>query len=120
MIGGRSASIGSRASSFAPRTLPAADAATFVRESLRQVPTTYTVEVLIAADADAVRDRVGPWATVESARDDRCLMRMRTDSFDWPAMVLGNVGAEFTVLNPPELTDYLAELSRRFSRAATG
>jgi predicted DNA-binding transcriptional regulator YafY len=108
---------------FAPRTLPAADAATFVRESLRQVPTTYTVEALIAADADAVRDRVGPWATVEPAsppHSGHCLMRMRTDSFDWPAMVLGNVGAEFTVVSPPELSGYLAELATRFSRATTG
>ena len=55
----------------------------------------YTVEALIAADADAVRDRVGPWATVEPAATARCLMRMRTDSLDWPAMVLGNLGAEF-------------------------
>ena len=45
-------------------------------------------------------------------------MRMRTDTLDWPAMVLGNVGAEFTVLDPPELTAYLAELATRFSRAA--
>jgi predicted DNA-binding transcriptional regulator YafY len=102
---------------FAPRALPAPDAATFVRESLRQVPTSYTVEVLIAADADAVRDRVGPWASVEPATDGHCLMRMRTDTLDWPAMVLGNVGAEFTVVNPPELTGYLVELSSRFSRA---
>jgi predicted DNA-binding transcriptional regulator YafY len=103
---------------FAPRPLPAADAATFVRESLRQVPTSYTVEALIAADADAVRDRVGPWASVEPAPGGRCLMRMRTDSFDWPAMVLGNVGAEFTVLDPPELTAYLTELASRFTRAS--
>jgi len=103
---------------FAPRPLPAADAATFVRESLRQVPTSYTVEALIADDADAVRDRVGPWASVEPAPGGRCLMRMRTDSFDWPAMVLGNVGAEFTVLDPPELTAYLTELASRFARAS--
>ena len=102
---------------FAPRTLPAADAATYVRESLRQVPTSFVVEALIAADPDAIRERVGPWATVEKTNGGS-LFRMRTDSLDWPAMVLGNLGAEFTVLDPPELVGYLAEWAQRFARAA--
>jgi predicted DNA-binding transcriptional regulator YafY len=102
---------------FAPRTLPAPDAAAFVRESLRQVPTSFIVEALIAANPDAIRDRVGPWATVEPAGDGACLMRMRTDTLDWPAMVLGNAGAEFSVLDPPEFAEYLAELATRFTRA---
>ena len=72
MTGARFASIGSAAWSApepaSPRALlPAADAATFVRESLRRCRRSYTVEALIAADADAVRDRVGPWASVEPA-----------------------------------------------------
>ena len=40
---------------------------------------------------------------VEDAGDGTCLMRMRTNSFDWPAMVLGNLGAEFSVLGPLHL-----------------
>jgi predicted DNA-binding transcriptional regulator YafY len=104
---------------FAPRALPAPDASTFVRESLKQVPTSYVVEALVAADPGAVRDRVGPWATIEPAADGKALMRMRTDTFDWPAMVLGNLGAEFTVLDPPELVGYLVELSTRFARATS-
>jgi predicted DNA-binding transcriptional regulator YafY len=102
---------------FAPRTLPAADAATFVRQGLTQVPSAYTVEALIHTDAESVRDRVGRWASVEDAGDGTCLMRMSTDSFDWPAMVLGNLGAEFSVLGPPELTEYLAEWAARFTRS---
>jgi hypothetical protein len=43
---------------------------------------------------------------------------MNTDSFDWPAMVLGNLGAEFTALGPPEMTGYLAEWTERFARSA--
>ncbi|HEX4016834.1 MAG TPA: YafY family protein [Frankiaceae bacterium] len=102
---------------FAPRTLPAPDAATFVRQGLTQVPAAYTVEALIHAPPDSVRDRVGRWASVEEAGDGSSLMRMRTDSFDWPAMVLGNLGAEFSVIGPPEMLDYLAEWTARFARA---
>jgi len=102
---------------FAPRALPAPDAATFVRQGLAQVPSAYTVEARIHACADSVRDRVGRWANVDDLGDGTCLMRMRTDSFDWPAMVLGNLGAEFAVLGPPEMTSYLAEWTERFARA---
>jgi predicted DNA-binding transcriptional regulator YafY len=102
---------------FAPRPLPAPDAATFVRRGLTQVPSTYIVEALIHADAEAVRERIGRWASVEDAGDGTCLMRMNTDSFDWPAMVLGNLAAEFSVLSPPQMSAYLAEWSARFARS---
>lgn len=102
---------------FAPRTLPAPDAATFVRQGLTQVPSAYTVEAQIHAPADSVRDRVGRWASIEDMGDGTCLMRMRTDSFDWPAMVLGNLGAEFSVVGPPEMVGYLAEWTERFARS---
>jgi hypothetical protein len=104
---------------FAPRTLPAPDAATFVRRGLTQVPSTYTVEALIHAEAGSVRERVGRWASVEQVDASTCLMRMNTDTFDWPAMVLGNLGAEFSVIGPPEMSAYLAEWSARFSRSLT-
>ncbi len=63
---------------FRPRELPAEDAAAFVRAGLRTLPTSYTVEVRLAADADAVRGQIGRWATVEDAGDRRCLLRMNT------------------------------------------
>lgn len=39
------------------------------------------------------------------------------DSLDWPAMALGAVGADFTVLTPPELLDHVHDWGERFSRA---
>ena len=53
---------------FRPRDLPADDAAAFVRAGLRNLPTSYEVEVLVDAPADAVRARVGRWVSVEEAR----------------------------------------------------
>ena len=48
---------------FRPRELPAEDAAAFVRAGLRNLPTSYEVEVLVEAPADDIRARIGRWAT---------------------------------------------------------
>jgi predicted DNA-binding transcriptional regulator YafY len=102
---------------FAARPLPAEDAVAFVRAGLDQFRATRVVEVLVEARASLVRDRVGRWAQVTDDGPDRCRLRMETDSLDWPALVLGAVRAEFTVLAPDELRDRLAEWSARFTRA---
>lgn len=39
---------------------------------------------------------------------------------DRPAMALGCVGAEFTVLGPPAMREHLRDWGRRFTRAVTG
>jgi hypothetical protein len=45
---------------------------------------------------------------------------MKADDLTWPAMALGTVGAEFTVVSPPELRDLLRDWGSRFGRAAAG
>ncbi|MGI9003425.1 MAG: helix-turn-helix transcriptional regulator [Pseudonocardia sp.] len=102
---------------FRPRELPATDAAAFVRAGIDNIPASYTVEALVNAPAAAVRDKIGQRVAVEEVDDRRCLLRMTTDSLDWPAMALGAVGADFEVLSPPELADHLREWGARFSRA---
>ena len=84
-----------------PRELPATDAAEFVRRGIHNLPTRHNVEVLIHADAATVRNRIGPWATVEAGRGATCRLRMTTDSLDWVMMALGAVGAEFDLVSPP-------------------
>ncbi len=66
-----------------------------------------------------IREQIGRWAEIEPDGDDACIVRMTTDSFDWPAMALGSTGADFDVLSPPELAGYIGEWSARFARAAT-
>ena len=105
---------------FRPRELPAQDAAAFVRAGISSAWNTYEVDVVVDAPADQVRARIGRWATVEPAGDVRCRVRMSTDSLDWPLMALGTVGAEFSVVSPPELVGRLRDWGGRFSRAATG
>ena len=105
---------------FRTRELPTADAATFVRAGIEAQPTSHTVEVRIHAPAAVVEARIGRWATTEPIDDQHCLLRMTADTLDWPAMALGSIGAEFTVLAPPELVEHLREWAARFGRATAG
>ena len=102
---------------FQTRELPTPDAATFVRAGIETQPTTHTVEVRVHAPASVVEARLGRWATTEPIDDEHCLLRMTADTLDWPAMALGSIGAEFTVLAPVELVQQVREWGERFVRA---
>ncbi|GAA4572205.1 helix-turn-helix transcriptional regulator [Planotetraspora kaengkrachanensis] len=104
-------------SRFRPRDLPAADAAEFVRAGLDNLPRSYRVEVLVDAPAATVRERIGRWSTVEEIDAERCRVRMTADSLDWPTMALGVIGADFRVLDPPELLEQIHNWGARFTRA---
>jgi predicted DNA-binding transcriptional regulator YafY len=105
---------------FRPRTLPADDAAAFVRAGIENVPRVHTIEALVHAPSRTVRAALGPWGTVEDAGERRCRLRMTADSLDWPALALGAIGAEFEVLTPPELVEHIREWAARFHRATNG
>ncbi|HEX8346139.1 MAG TPA: YafY family protein [Actinoplanes sp.] len=90
---------------FRPREIPGGDAAAWIRDRLATAPHRHDVAVLIHADAARVQAVVGTWAGVEPVSADVCRMRMSTDDLGWPVMVLGVVGADFTIENPPELDE---------------
>jgi hypothetical protein len=43
---------------------------------------------------------------------------MTAESLDWPALALGAVGADFELIDSPELTALIREWGARFTRAA--
>jgi predicted DNA-binding transcriptional regulator YafY len=100
-----------------PRQLPAEDAAAFVRSSIDSVTSRYQVEAIIHAPAAVIRERIGPWGTLDDVGSGQCRFRMTSDSLDWPTMALGNAIAEFEVVSPPELLEHLRERTHQFSRA---
>ncbi|HEY1967492.1 MAG TPA: YafY family protein [Pseudonocardia sp.] len=104
-------------SRFRARPLPADDPVAFVRAGMRGMPTSYLAEVLVHASAEQVRARVGRWATITPVDQHSCRIEMHSDSLDWPAMALGSLRAEFTVIAPLELVEHLAEWAARFQRA---
>lgn len=106
-------------SRFAPRPLPADDAAAFVRAGITQAPRTLAVQATIDAPADVVRRRLGRWVSVEELTDGTSRVRFSTESPGWAAAVLGATEAELAVDGPPELLAHLASLAGRFSRATS-
>jgi predicted DNA-binding transcriptional regulator YafY len=103
---------------FRPRTLPAADAAEFVRRSIAASgPAVYQVEAVVAAPAAAVRERIGRWAAVEETGPRQCRITMTPADLDWPVIALGLTGADFLVVSPPELAGRVGEWGDRFTRA---
>jgi predicted DNA-binding transcriptional regulator YafY len=103
---------------FRPRTLPAADAAEFVRRNITaSAPRTWAVEAVVEAPGAVVRERLGRWATVEDEGAGRCRVTMTPDSLDWAAIALGLAGADFRVVSPPELAELIGEWGVRFTRA---
>jgi predicted DNA-binding transcriptional regulator YafY len=105
---------------FRHRELPdGSDAADFVRARLAQVPRRYHVEVVFRTDAATVEAALGGAGTVEPIDDTSCRLRMNVDSLDWPAAVLGMVGADFEVVGPPELHGFVREVGTRLLASAS-
>jgi predicted DNA-binding transcriptional regulator YafY len=104
---------------FRPRDLPGGDAAAFVQAGIVAAPNRHEVTVIMHRPATAVARTVAPWATVEPIDDDTCRLRMSVDSLDWPAMLLGAVGADFDIVDPPELRDHIRAIGDLFSRAGS-
>ena len=104
-------------SRFQAREVPGGDAVAFVRDGIKRTLTMIEVEAVIHAPADVVRRRLDRWATVEAIDETRCRLLMQVDSLDWPALALGSVGSDFTVIRPPELLRLLEGWADRFSRA---
>src|SRR5437588_346448 len=102
------------------RLLSAGDAGALVREGVQSTRTGYDIEVIVEAPAEMVRERIGRWASVAEISVSRCRVRMTADALEWPVMGLGMVGADFQVISPPELIDWVRDWGARFSRAGQG
>ena len=102
--------------SFRPRTLPAKDAAEFVRRNIT-APGARQVTVIIEAPSAVIRERIGKWAEIAEEGPARCRVTMTPENLDWPVIALGVVGADFQVIDPPELTEHIRDWAARFTRA---
>jgi predicted DNA-binding transcriptional regulator YafY len=104
---------------FAARAAPFEDVAGFVRQAVLggAAGGRHHVEVRIETSANIVRARVGRWADVRAGSPSSCTMSMQTDSLDGPLFVLGSIGADFSVISPPELTAMAVDWGTRYLRS---
>ncbi|GAA1080293.1 helix-turn-helix transcriptional regulator [Tsukamurella spumae] len=99
---------------FRPRELPAEDAAAYVRSSVARTPS-RRIEFLVDAPEERVRAAIGPYAHIESD-GAATVVRMETESLDWPAMAIAVLGAPVTVVEPPELVEHVARWAENLGR----
>ncbi|MEV5280042.1 transcriptional regulator [Streptomyces sp. NPDC051994] len=104
---------------FAPRELPEANAAEFVRASMNRLQPVLEVDVTFEAPADFVTARLPSSLGAPQPLDaGRCRLRTTcTDSLEWVALRLALVDCEFTVNGPRAMTSYLHDLGERLTRA---
>ena len=112
----RPASTGVR---FTPRTLPAKDAAAFVKESITGAPNRFEARVTLRAAADEITRRVpARWGTIKPIDAQSCEYRTGDDDLGWLALRIAMLGVDFEVHEPPELIEHLRGLAARLDRAA--
>jgi predicted DNA-binding transcriptional regulator YafY len=102
---------------FAPRALPAKDAAAYVAQSLKSAPARYEARVTVHAPAAELSRRRWLGGKVERIDDERCELRTSDDNLDWLAVRIAMLGHEFEVHEPPELIERLRAVGDRIGRA---
>jgi predicted DNA-binding transcriptional regulator YafY len=103
---------------FAPRTLPAKDAAAYVRDSIAGAWSRYEARVTVHAPADEIAGRI-PWVAgaLEPIDAQTCEYRTSDDNLGWLAIRIAMLGVDVDVHEPPELIEELRALAGRLSRA---
>lgn len=111
---GETADAGGR---FVARDSP--DPAAFVASAVTSGPYRYQARVLVQAPAQVVAERFSRTSGVVSdAGDGRCLLTTGADSLDALTFHLAALGADFTVLAPPDLIEYVRDVADRLQRVA--
>ncbi len=100
---------------FGPRTVPGGDAAAYVRNSLRAGRDQHEVRLLVHADADLVRARIGRHAEVDD-HVDGAVVAMQVDDAKWIAVAMGALDADYEFIDIPH--SVLHELRGRNAREA--
>jgi predicted DNA-binding transcriptional regulator YafY len=103
---------------FPPRPPPGGDLLAHVARSLGQATWLYRVAVKIHAPARELQQRLPRAIDLEPIDDHTCLARVGADNPAMLALYLGMMGADFEVIDAPELRSYLQQLGRRYLRAA--
>jgi predicted DNA-binding transcriptional regulator YafY len=103
---------------FVPRDPP--DAASFVAAAITTAPYRFQARVLVHAPAAVIAAQVPPTTGMLEAVDEAsCLLTTGANDLDVIAVHLAMLGADFTVLDPPELTGHVQSLADRLHRSST-
>lgn len=105
---------------FSPREIPGGNAAEYVMRSLRSRPMNFQVSVILDAAAETILGRCRPGeAEVEPISKNRCRLRTQGDYLEWLAFMIIFFNVGFKVEEPPELIQYLTDLSGRLAKTVS-
>ncbi|MDR2986268.1 MAG: YafY family transcriptional regulator [Nocardiopsaceae bacterium] len=103
---------------FTPRPLPPDnEIAAQVARGAAEATWQYRARVIVHAPAAYVRARLPIPAEVEPLGEDRCAFEPGSDHPEMLALYLGMLGADFTIVDSPELVAALRGLTDRYQRA---
>lgn len=104
---------------FAPRALPAGDAAAYVRASFAAIPARWSATVTLhGPHAQLVLALPGWIGELEAVDEATCRLRIGGDSLRWVGVSLGLAGVDFDLDGPAELLAELDAVGARFAGAA--
>jgi predicted DNA-binding transcriptional regulator YafY len=113
----RMASVRARGSRFTPRQAP--DAASYVRKAISASPYRYLARVRYNMPEETVAQYFSAAsASVEPDGDNACVVTAGGDDPERMVLYFAMVGAEFEVLEPPEVITAARAVSVRLQRAA--
>ncbi|HEV2979882.1 MAG TPA: YafY family protein [Solirubrobacteraceae bacterium] len=103
---------------FAPRPLPAKDAAAYVQQSISAAPSRYEAVITLHAPAREVAERIPrQWGALQPLDAHTCRFTAGDDDLRWLAMRIAMLDVDFEVQAPPELVEHLQALAGRLGRA---
>src|SRR5262252_1987222 len=103
---------------FTPRALPSdGEIAAQVARGVGEATWRYRARGIVHAPAARVRGRLPIPVEVESLGEDQCAFEPGADDPQMLALYLGMLGADFEIVDAPELVDALHKLTGRYQRA---
>jgi predicted DNA-binding transcriptional regulator YafY len=105
---------------FVPRPPPDGDVVAHVSRGVDQATWQFRASVRVHAPAAQIARRLPKSIAVEAIDERTCLIQVGSDSPEMLASYLGMLGADFEVVDSPELRDQVRALGERCLRAAGG
>jgi predicted DNA-binding transcriptional regulator YafY len=102
---------------FLPRKFPG-DIAEYVSQAMRHVAYRYRVRLKLRGSLEILSKRVPGWCgQLEAAGEESCTLSTGADSLETLAAMMLMTGADFEILDAPELLPQLRTIAERLSRA---
>lgn len=99
---------------FEPRTLPASDPTTHIRQTISELKSVHDVELVVEAPLDTVQRHIGPWGAARAIDARTTRIEMHIPDLAWAVLMLAITDAEIISVEPTALRDFLGRLGSRF------